>query len=142
VERLRPSIGREQPWQRRLSSVPCVTNSLADRLRSFSLRGNPLRLREQPLAELQTVASELNKMTQRREQFEKLNVDRLVYEIGATLTCSHKVHTAKSAAEAWPCSQTKAALTRCGATIGWRKLTGWRCCNASNATIRQCRSFR
>ncbi|GEM_PF-87259 len=59
-------------------------NELADRLRSFSLRGNLLKLREQPLAELQTVASEFNKMAERLEQFEKLNVDRLVYEKSKT----------------------------------------------------------
>jgi two-component system, NtrC family, sensor histidine kinase KinB len=57
---------------------------LADRLRSFSLRGTPLRLREQPLAELQTVASEFNRMAERLEQFEKLNIDRLVYEKSKT----------------------------------------------------------
>ncbi len=57
---------------------------LADRLRSFSLRGTPLRLAEQPLAELQTVACEFNKMAERLEQFEKLNVDRLVYEKSKT----------------------------------------------------------
>ncbi|HEV3111909.1 MAG TPA: ATP-binding protein [Candidatus Binataceae bacterium] len=58
--------------------------NLADRLRSFSLRGTPLRLAEQPLAELQTVACEFNKMAERLEQFEKLNVDRLVYEKSKT----------------------------------------------------------
>jgi two-component system, NtrC family, sensor histidine kinase KinB len=57
---------------------------LADRLRSFSLRGTPSRLREQPLAELQTVASEFNRMAERLEHFEKLNVDRLVYEKSKT----------------------------------------------------------
>jgi two-component system, NtrC family, sensor histidine kinase KinB len=57
---------------------------LAERLRSFSLRGPSLRLRDQPLAELQTVASEFNKMAERLEQFEKLNVDRLIYEKGKT----------------------------------------------------------
>jgi two-component system, NtrC family, sensor histidine kinase KinB len=57
---------------------------LSDHLRSFSLRGPSLRLSEQPLAELQTVASEFNKMAERLEQFEKLNVDRLVYEKSKT----------------------------------------------------------
>ena len=42
---------------------------LAGRLRSFSLQRPSLRLGEQPLAELQTVASEFNKMA-----------DRLIYE--------------------------------------------------------------
>jgi two-component system, NtrC family, sensor histidine kinase KinB len=57
---------------------------LADRLRSFSLRGPSLRLQPQSLAELQTVAVEFNKMAQRLEEYEKLNIDRLVYEKGKT----------------------------------------------------------
>ncbi len=57
---------------------------LADRLRSFSLRGPSLRLGKQPLAELDAVAAEFNKMAERLEQFEKLNVDRLVYEKNKT----------------------------------------------------------
>ena len=64
-----------------------ITKPLADlagRLRSFSLRGPSLRLGEQRLAELQTVALEFNKMAERLEQFEKLNIDRLLYEKGKT----------------------------------------------------------
>jgi NtrC-family two-component system sensor histidine kinase KinB len=57
---------------------------LSDHLRSFNLRGPSVRLGEQPLAELQTVASEFNKMAVRLEQFERLNVDRLIYEKGKT----------------------------------------------------------
>jgi NtrC-family two-component system sensor histidine kinase KinB len=57
---------------------------LADRLRNFSLRGPSLKLGEQPLAELDTVASEFNKMAERLEQFEKLNVNRLIYEKSKT----------------------------------------------------------
>jgi NtrC-family two-component system sensor histidine kinase KinB len=57
---------------------------LSDHLRSFSLRGPSIRLAEQPLAELQTVASEFNRMAERLEQFEKLNIDRLIYEKGKT----------------------------------------------------------
>jgi NtrC-family two-component system sensor histidine kinase KinB len=38
---------------------------LAGRLRSFSLQAPPVRLGEQPLAELQTVAAEFNKMAER-----------------------------------------------------------------------------
>ena len=57
---------------------------LADHLRSFSVRGPSIRLGEQSLAELQTVASEFNKMAERLEQFEKLNVDRLIYEKSKT----------------------------------------------------------
>lgn len=59
-------------------------SELAERLRSFSLRGPSLRLGEQPLAELQAVASDFNRMAERLEQFEKLNVDRLLYEKGKT----------------------------------------------------------
>jgi len=55
-------------------------SELTDSLRSFSLRGPSLRLGQQPLAELQAVASEFNQMAERLEQFEKLNVDRLIYE--------------------------------------------------------------
>ena len=57
---------------------------LADRLRNFSSRGPAARLAEQPLAELDTVASEFNKMAERIEEFEKLNVDRLIYEKSKT----------------------------------------------------------
>jgi NtrC-family two-component system sensor histidine kinase KinB len=57
---------------------------LSHHLRSFSLRGPSVRLGEQPLAELQTVASEFNRMAERLEQFERLNVDRLIYEKGKT----------------------------------------------------------
>ena len=57
---------------------------LAGRLRSFSLRGPSLRLQPQSLAELQTVALEFNKMAQRLAEYEKLNIDRLVYEKGKT----------------------------------------------------------
>jgi two-component system, NtrC family, sensor histidine kinase KinB len=57
---------------------------LTDRLRNFGSRGPSLRLGEQPLAELDTVASEFNKMAERLEQFEQLNVDRLIYEKSKT----------------------------------------------------------
>ncbi len=57
---------------------------LSDHLRSFSLRGPSVRLGEQPLAELQAVAAEFNRMAERLEQFEKLNVDRLIYEKAKT----------------------------------------------------------
>ncbi len=57
---------------------------LSNYIRSFSLRGPSLRLGAQPLAELQTVASEFNRLCERLEQFEKLNVDRLVYEKNKT----------------------------------------------------------
>ncbi|MBV8775198.1 MAG: PAS domain-containing protein [Deltaproteobacteria bacterium] len=57
---------------------------LSDHLRSFSLRGPSVRIGQQPLAELQTVASEFNRMAERLEKFERLNVDRLIYEKGKT----------------------------------------------------------
>jgi two-component system, NtrC family, sensor histidine kinase KinB len=57
---------------------------LSDRLRGFSLRGPSPKLGTQPFAELQTVASEFNRMAERLEKFEKLNVDRLIYEKGQT----------------------------------------------------------
>jgi two-component system, NtrC family, sensor histidine kinase KinB len=57
---------------------------LADHLRSFSLHGPSSRLSEQPLAELQAVAAEFNRMAERLEQFDKINVDRLIYEKGKT----------------------------------------------------------
>jgi NtrC-family two-component system sensor histidine kinase KinB len=59
-------------------------DELAQRLRGFSLRGPSLRLGPQPLAELQGVASDFNRMAERLEQFEKLNVDRIIYEKSKT----------------------------------------------------------
>jgi NtrC-family two-component system sensor histidine kinase KinB len=59
-------------------------DELTERLRSFSLRGPSLRLGPQPLAELQGVATEFNRMAERLEQFEKLNVDRIIYEKSKT----------------------------------------------------------
>jgi NtrC-family two-component system sensor histidine kinase KinB len=65
-------------------SISKPLDELADRLRSFSLRGPSGRLGEQRLAELQAVASEFNKMAERLEQFEKINVERLIYEKSKT----------------------------------------------------------
>ena len=59
-------------------------DELTQRLRGFSLRGPSLRLGPQPLAELQGVAAEFNRMAERLEQFEKLNVDRIIYEKSKT----------------------------------------------------------
>ncbi len=59
-------------------------DELTQRLRGFNLRGPSLRLGPQPLAELQGVASEFNRMAERLEQFEKLNVDRIIYEKSKT----------------------------------------------------------
>ncbi len=61
-------------------------SELSDRLSRFSLPGQRERLNEQPLAELQSVASAFNKMAERLEQFEKINVDRLVAEKNKTET--------------------------------------------------------
>ncbi len=57
---------------------------LAGHLRSYSLQGPSARIGNQPLAELQAVASEFNRMADRLEQFERLNVDRLIYEKSKT----------------------------------------------------------
>ena len=60
-------------------------DELAERLRSFSLRGGPpQRLGPQPLKELQPVVQEFNRMAERLEQFEKLNIDRVIYEKNKT----------------------------------------------------------
>jgi two-component system, NtrC family, sensor histidine kinase KinB len=66
------------------SSISRPLTELSDRLRSFSLRGPSARLGGQQFAELQTVASEFNRMAERLERFEKLNVDRLIYEKSKT----------------------------------------------------------
>jgi NtrC-family two-component system sensor histidine kinase KinB len=57
---------------------------LSEHLRSFSLRGPAVRLSPQSLTELEAVATEFNKLAERLEQFEQLNVDRLIYEKGKT----------------------------------------------------------
>ncbi|HVN90229.1 MAG TPA: ATP-binding protein [Candidatus Binataceae bacterium] len=57
---------------------------LTDHLRGFSLHGPSSRLGDQPLLELQAVADEFNRMAERLEQFDRLNVDRLLYEKGKT----------------------------------------------------------
>jgi NtrC-family two-component system sensor histidine kinase KinB len=66
------------------SSITKPLRELTGHLRSFSLHGPSARLGEQPFAELQEVAVEFNKMAERLEQFERLNVDRIVYEKGKT----------------------------------------------------------
>ncbi len=57
---------------------------LAERLRGISRRDTHLRLGPQRLTELDTVAREFNEMAERLEQYEKLNVERLVYEKSKT----------------------------------------------------------
>ncbi len=53
---------------------------LAERLRGLSQRRTQVRLGPQPLAELEAVAREFNQMAEQLEQYEKLNVERLLYE--------------------------------------------------------------
>lgn len=53
---------------------------LAERLRGVSQRKSQVRLGPQPLEELDTVAREFNQMAERLEQYEKINVERLLYE--------------------------------------------------------------
>ncbi len=57
---------------------------LAERLRGISQRKSQVRLGPQPLAELEAVAREFNQMAERLEQYDKLNVERLVYEKSKT----------------------------------------------------------
>ena len=61
-------------------SISKPLNELAELLRGFSLRGPSVRLGEPRFAELQPVTWEFNKMAARLEEFEKLNVARLIYE--------------------------------------------------------------
>lgn len=57
---------------------------LTERLRGISQRKSQVRLGPQPLAELESVAREFNQMAERLEQYDKLNVERLVYEKSKT----------------------------------------------------------
>jgi NtrC-family two-component system sensor histidine kinase KinB len=57
---------------------------LTERLRGISQRKSQVRLGSQPLAELEAVAREFNQMAERLEQYDKLNVERLVYEKSKT----------------------------------------------------------
>jgi NtrC-family two-component system sensor histidine kinase KinB len=57
---------------------------LTDRLRGISQRKSQVRLGPQPLAELEAVAREFNQMAERLEQYDKINVERLVYEKSKT----------------------------------------------------------
>ena len=66
------------------SNIAKPLRELTGHLRGFSLHGPSIRLGQQPLAELQEVAVEFNKMAERLEQFERLNVNRLLYEKGKT----------------------------------------------------------
>jgi NtrC-family two-component system sensor histidine kinase KinB len=57
---------------------------LADRLRGVSQRKAYVRLGPQKLAELEAVAREFNQMADKLEEYDKLNVERLLYEKGKT----------------------------------------------------------
>ena len=57
---------------------------LSERLRGISQRKTQVRLGPQPLAELEAVAREFNQMAERLEHYDKLNVERLVYEKSKT----------------------------------------------------------
>ena len=57
---------------------------LTERLRGISQRKTQVRLGPQPLAELEAVAREFNQMAERLEHYDKLNVERLVYEKSKT----------------------------------------------------------
>lgn len=58
---------------------------LAERLRGVSQRrAQVIRLGPQPLAELDTVAREFNQMAEQLEQYERLNVERLLHEKSKT----------------------------------------------------------
>ena len=57
---------------------------LTERLRGVGQRKSQVRLGPQPLAELEAVAREFNQMAERLEQYDKLNVERLVYEKSKT----------------------------------------------------------
>lgn len=65
-------------------NISSPLSELSAHLRNFNLPGKRERVKEQPIAELQAVATEFNKMADRLEQFEKLNVDRLVLEKNKT----------------------------------------------------------
>jgi len=62
------------------STLSRPLSELADRLRGVSQRKTHLRLGPQRFEELDIVAREFNQMAEKLEQYEKLNVERLVYE--------------------------------------------------------------
>jgi len=57
---------------------------LAERLRGISQRKSHVRLGPQPLAELEEVAREFNQMAERLEHYDRMNVERIVYEKSKT----------------------------------------------------------
>jgi len=61
-------------------SISRPLQELTESLRGFGMRKPSARLGDRRLAEIQAVTSEFNKMAERLEHFNNLNVDRLVYE--------------------------------------------------------------
>src|SRR5260370_33622218 len=57
---------------------------LAERLRGISQRKSQVRLRPQPLPELEAGGREINQMAELLEQYHNVNVERLVYEKNKT----------------------------------------------------------
>ena len=57
---------------------------LAERLRGISQRKSHVRLGPQSLAELDEVAREFNQMAERLEHYDRMNVERIVYEKSKT----------------------------------------------------------
>ena len=57
---------------------------LAERLRGISQRKSHVRLGPQTLAELDEVAREFNQMAERLEHYDRMNVERIVYEKSKT----------------------------------------------------------
>jgi two-component system, NtrC family, sensor histidine kinase KinB len=72
-------VGAALSWGLGLTLSRPLTE-LAQRLRGISQRNSKVRLGPQPLEELDMVAREFNQMAERLEEFEKLNVERLLYE--------------------------------------------------------------
>jgi NtrC-family two-component system sensor histidine kinase KinB len=72
-------------WSSGLSRVLTKPlTEMAERLRVARQRRGALRLGPQKLVELDAIARELNAMMERLEEFEKLNVERLLYEKART----------------------------------------------------------
>jgi NtrC-family two-component system sensor histidine kinase KinB len=65
-------------------AVSAPLSDLIERLRAISQRKSHVRLGPQRFAELEAVAREFNDMAERLEHYEKLNVERLLYEKSKT----------------------------------------------------------
>jgi|SRR5580658_5802416 NtrC-family two-component system sensor histidine kinase KinB len=66
------------------SALSRPLTELAERLRGISQRKSQVRLGPQTLAELDEVAREFNQMAERLEHYDRMNVERLVYEKSKT----------------------------------------------------------